>query len=87
MNPPAKSDIYYVNVMRKIIIFVFFPNISDSRVVILISHIVYVELAEICRPLPFLSGVYLRKERGAAIYFIKLINSPFSGNRPVSFFE
>ena len=72
--------------MPKIIIFVFFPNISSSRVVILISHVMYVELAEICRPLPSKWGLFM-KGKGAALYFIKLINSPLSGNRPVSFFE
>ena len=46
----------------------------------------YVELAEICRPLPSKWGLFM-KGKGAALYFIKLINSPLSGNRPVSFFE
>jgi len=27
MNVPVKSDIYYVNIMRKMIIFIFLPNI------------------------------------------------------------
>ena len=73
--------------MRKIKIFIFFPKIRRSRVVILItSHLVYVELAETCRPLPSKWGLF-KKGKGAALYFIKLITFPFSGNWPVSFFE
>ena len=63
--------------MQKINFFIFFPKIRQSRGVIIVSHLVYVELAETCRPLPSKWGLF-KKGKGAALYFIKLIiNIPY----------